>query len=185
MELLDLVNSEDTGTDKVQLGYFETFYDKLFSPRKYTARNILEIGISHGHSILLWRNFFPNATIHAVDVNGCEAINNQERINPIIRDAYSLQFVDQLEKNYFDIIIDDGPHTFESMVFYIQNYIHLVKDGGVLVLEDIINTNWTPILLKMIDPSFNVTVFDMRNKQRDPSFLENWKGGLDVIVVEK
>jgi cephalosporin hydroxylase len=185
MELLDLVKTSNPNTDKVALGYFDVFYDKLFSPRKETTRKVLEIGVWQGGSILLWRDFFIDAHVYGVDIQSCEALDGQDRIVQHVADAYSTNYVDQYKKESFDIIIDDGPHTFESMVFFIQYYLPLVRSGGVLVLEDIINPKWTPMLINMIDPSFKVSVFDMRNKQRDEYLNDKWKNGLDVLVVEK
>jgi len=37
----------------------------------------------------------------------------------------------------FDVIIDDGPHSWESQVWFFKNYDTLLNDGGVLVCEDI------------------------------------------------
>ena len=65
--------------------------------------------------------------------------------------------------------------------------IELYRDEtGVLILEDIWNINWTSSLLELIDREIGtVTVHDMRGKQLTPFLRNNWKDGLDVIVVEK
>jgi hypothetical protein len=88
-----------------------------------------------------------------------------------------------LEPDGYDIFIDDGPHTFDTMKFAIEHYLPLVKSGGVFVIEDIVDRSWTPELCKMIDG--DVKVYDMRNKQRHNFWLDIWKNGLDVIVVKK
>ena len=36
-----------------------------------------------------------------------------------------------------DIVIDDGPHTIESQIYFAANYSDLVKTGGLLIVEDI------------------------------------------------
>lgn len=188
MELIDLAIRNVPYTDKYHLGYIENIYDSIFSPRKDLKQNILEIGILYGGSVLLWRDFFTNSTIYGADITHCPALENQERVVQLNADAYSLEFVNILKKESFDIIIDDGPHTLESMVFYILHYLPLVKSGGLFVLEDIINPHWTPFLLELIKekyPSYKVTVYDMRNKQKGEYLLNLWKNGLDVIVVEK
>jgi predicted O-methyltransferase YrrM len=173
-------------TDKYDLGYTDGFYHDLLSPRVDSVKNLLEIGISEGHSIMLWRDFFPHASITGVDVNPCPRLHSEPRINVFYENAYTQNFVDKFPKNLFDVIIDDGPHTFETMQFFLTNYLPLVKDGGLLILEDIIDPAWTPELLKSIDPNVSkVTTFDMRGKQNNSWLLDLWKNGLDVIVVEK
>ena len=72
------------------------------------------------------------------------------------------------------------------MEFFLKNYLPLVKSKGILILEDIVEVSWTPELLKLIDPSVGtITVRDMREKQFIPAWLEYWKKGLDIIIVEK
>jgi hypothetical protein len=91
----------------------------------------------------------------------------------------------QFKKEQFDIIIDDGPHTFETQSYFLTNYLPLLKKDGVLILEDIIDLNWTPKLLELVDDTkYKVTVVDMRLKQRDPQLLERWRSGLDIVIIE-
>ena len=39
----------------------------------------------------------------------------------------------------FDIIIEDGLHTFEANKCFFENSIHKVKRGGIYIIEDITN----------------------------------------------
>lgn len=185
MELLEHIDNTKSKTGKIELGYFEEFYDQIMSPRKNTCDKILEIGVYHGDSILLWRSFFTNATIYGVDINKCRVLDNKDRVKLYQTDAYKKDFVSKFEKNSFDFVIDDGPHTLSTMKFFLENYLDLVKVGGFLILEDIIESSWTPILLKCIDQKHSVKVYDMRNKVKTPELLRRWKNGLDVIIVEK
>lgn len=97
--------------------------------------------------------------------------------------AYNIPTVDETPDN-LNVIIDDGPHTYESMEFFLRNYIKKLAPGGILVLEDITNISWTPNLVKLIPKTHRVTVHDMRWKQLDPQLMRLWQKGLDVIVVE-
>jgi hypothetical protein len=186
MTLLEFVNNTHPNTDKYDLGYIDEFYDRIFTPRKDTALHILEIGIYEGNSILLWRDFFTKATVFGIDLYPCPKLYKQPRIGQYSLNAYTHECLGVLQNMRFDIIIDDGPHTFESMQFFLQWYLPKLNDGGVLVLEDIIDRNWTAPLVNMIDQSnYKVTVIDMRGLQKTTHLLELWKNGLDVIVVEK
>jgi hypothetical protein len=42
-----------------------------------------------------------------------------------------------LEDN-FDIIIDDGLHTFDANVCFLENSIHKLNPGGYFIIEDIV-----------------------------------------------
>ena len=70
MSLMELVNNSDTDKNTIH-SYIET-YESIFSQRKESAKNILEIGIGdfkelNGGSIELWYKYFTNARIYAVD----------------------------------------------------------------------------------------------------------------------
>ena len=173
-------------TDKYDLGYIHTFYSDLFTPRKESTKNILEIGTQYGGSVLLWRDYFLNATVFALDNIQCPNLINQERIIHIVGDAYSEDFVKRLPNNFYDIIIDDGPHTYESMVIFLTKYFPLVKSGGLMILEDIIDPSWTPKLVELIDTNMcNFRVVPTAGKQIDTQLRIRWANGLDVIVIEK
>lgn len=148
--------------------YIENFYNKNFLPLKDTALNILEIGVWSGGSMLLWKDYFPNATVWGVDIS-TQHINvdfNQDRLKLIIGDAYSDNIINNLPDDYFDIIIDDGPHTLESMRVYIEKYIPKLKqEKGILVLEDIGSISWVEELLELVPERLkaNTSIIDLSN----------------------
>ena len=118
-------------TDKFDLGYVDLFYNDLFSRRKETVSSVLEIGVDHGQSILLWRDFFMNAKIYGVDIDPAPAaiVAEPNRIAHYQLDAYSqngVSCLQQLQFNGYDLIIDDGPHTLESMIFFLKKKLYLV-----------------------------------------------------------
>jgi len=173
-------------TDKHDLGYIDHFYSLLLDHKKKDIKSILEIGVQNGYSAFLWRDFFQNATVTCVDINECPNVIDQERINFYQTDAYTEEFVRQFEDNSFDLVIDDGPHTLKSMEFFLKNYLSLVKSGGILVLEDIINIGWTDDLISMINPNIGkITIHAMGGKALTDTLKKHWQSGLNVIVVEK
>jgi len=54
-------------------------------------------------------------------------------------DAYTFDMIKLLEEKEgkFDVIIDDGPHTWSSQDWFFRNYYSLLNKGGVLMCEDI------------------------------------------------
>jgi 23S rRNA U2552 (ribose-2'-O)-methylase RlmE/FtsJ len=179
-----------TDTDKFDLGYIEHVYaDFLSDPNKIESiKQILEIGVYNGESILLWKNIFVNATIYAIDINSCDKILNVDRINFIRQNAYCIDCCNIFEDESLDLIIDDGPHTLDSFIFLIKNYLVKLKIGGTLIIEDIIDTSWTPILLNILNThqiKNKTSVIDMKLKQKTPYLYNRWKNGLDVLVIER
>jgi hypothetical protein len=178
--LIDLI--DNTKTDKNTCHSYIQTYEELFSEKKFCNNNVLEIGIGepkenkeNGGSIKLWHDYFINSTIYGLDIHDISNINesiiNKERIKLFTSvDAYDIDFI---EKNFkeltFDIMIDDGPHTLESMLFFIKNYLPLLNKNGILVIEDIPDIEWLTILYNSTPDEFksNVHKYDLRsNKNR-------------------
>ena len=169
MSLIELV--DNTRTDKNEIhGYLE-LYEQLLSRLKTSATNILEIGIGpykdpndpkhnyypfgNGGSIKLWADYFSNATIYTIDIidydNIYDGIKNNDKIKIFSSsNAYDEQFVKEnfIDKDIkFDMLLDDGPHTLESMINFIQLYSGLINDNGILMIEDIPDVAWFNELL--------------------------------------
>jgi cyclopropane fatty-acyl-phospholipid synthase-like methyltransferase len=136
-------------------------YEDLFKDMRLSAKNIIEIGVDNGGSIFMWREYFENAKVIGIDNKDCPQLFNRERIEFIKADAYDQQIVSQFQDD-FDVIIDDGPHTLESMTFIIKEYINKTKENGVIVIEDIQDFNWTNILKRQVPENFEVEVRDLR-----------------------
>jgi len=142
--------------------YIDSVYEHLFNKVQDTYLNVLEIGIDRCGSINLWKEYFSNATIYGIDVINFQEIND-ERIKLFKNNAYDINFVNSLPNN-FDLIIDDGPHTLDSMVSFLQYYQSKLNDHGILIIEDIQDINWIEILKSHILPENieNYTVHDLR-----------------------
>lgn len=107
------------GTDKLQHGYIP-FYEKHL-PRE--PKRILEIGVKEGKSIAMWTEYFPNAEIWGLDLfeenhhHECmelmiaNGMNDNTRLHLIKGNQCDWQVSEQLRKQDFDIIIDDGSHN--------------------------------------------------------------------------
>jgi hypothetical protein len=180
MSLVDLV--DNSKTDKNTSHSYLPLYEKLFSHKRDSATHVLEIGIGpqegmNGGSIKLWRDYFTVADIHTVDIIPMNLvyplIQNDPRIHlHTEKNAYDNSFVSSTfgDNNIkFDILIDDGPHTLDSMKSFIQLYAKYMKDDGILVIEDIQDIKWIPTL-KFVTPlglKEYIEIYDLRkNKGR-------------------
>lgn len=143
MTTITEISARYPDTDKNTIHSYTEVYDQLFTPKKHSATEILEIGVLHGGSILTWRDFFPNATITGLDIhNKFPQHELSDRIRIKIRNAYTPEVVSELSDRKYDIMVDDGPHTLESMLYFVRHYLPLLKDDGILVIEDIQKREW-------------------------------------------
>lgn len=146
MKLKDLVSEKNYVTDKFTSHQYLNTYDTLFSPLENTVKNVLEIGIQKGESLLIWKDLFVNANVYGadIDLSPLTIDRTQSRISISGGNAYDLTF---MNANYpgikFDILVDDGPHTLDSMIFFAKNYSSLLAPGGIMVVEDIPVLEWT------------------------------------------
>jgi cephalosporin hydroxylase len=129
--------------------YLEAYYTEEFAnPERVTS--VLEIGVQNGGSLILWHEWFTNAKIVGIDImdaclnNYKEASLGREfpRIEIIIADGYDKSVVYTHKDNSYDYIIDDGPHSIESMKIAIELWMPKVKKGGKLIIEDVQSVEW-------------------------------------------
>ena len=138
----------DKGSDH---DYVAAYYSDEFKDKRDTAKKILEIGVMSGGSLILWHHWFNNASIEGIEVwdgvtesyDFIRQGNDFPRIKIHINDAYNPVFArDTFEDGTYDYIIDDGPHSLDSMKDAITLYMCKLKQGGKLVIEDIQNYDW-------------------------------------------
>jgi hypothetical protein len=170
---------DNTRSDKDTTHSYLPVYEQLFHSKKDHDINIMEIGICHGGSIQLWYDYFKNGIVYGLDILPkhyfFDLIKDRTKIFPST-DAYDLQFIDKTFKDVqFDFIIDDGPHTLGSMIFSAEHYSKLLKDDGILVIEDVQSMNWIPDIIASFPAELRqyVEVIDLRSK----------KGRYDDIMV--
>ena len=140
-------------TDKNTIHSYLQLYETLLEPIKDTAKNILEIGIgdfgpTNGGSLLLWRKYFTNATIHGIDILPLNRVSDELIQDKSIKlycetDAYNKSFVsNNLNNIQFDFLLDDGPHSLESQEKFVELYSPLISENGILIIEDVQDINW-------------------------------------------
>jgi hypothetical protein len=96
------------GTDKLEHGYIP-FYEK-YLPKN--PKKILEIGVKEGRSISMWKKYFPDAVIHGLDLfKEFPVPFNDERVKWHQGNQCDWELLEQLRKEDFDVIIDDGSHN--------------------------------------------------------------------------
>lgn len=153
MSLVELV--DNNLTDKNTNHSYLDLYEQLLKHKKNTATHILEVGIGpipqqNGGSIKLWADYFQNAEVHAVDIIPIDDVFTPLVKHPRVylhtsNNAYNVNFFMNTfytKKDRFDFILDDGPHTLQSMEIFIKLYSNILKDDGILIVEDVQDMEW-------------------------------------------
>ena len=155
------------GTDKGTLGpswsygshNYTDIYEAYFSSFRLKSINILEIGIGaigkmwdarivHGRnieggaSIKMWSEYFPYATIFAIDINEASYLDNN-RVHTFVVDQGNpdeiRKFLKKIGNTMFDFIIDDGSHRPDHQQVSLGLLFPQLKAGGLYFIEDLDN----------------------------------------------
>lgn len=142
MNLIELSRKPGNCTDKADQAHsfqgrtYLDVYAHYFEPIRQSAKRVLEIGVLYGHSLRLWRDFFPNATIYGADIDPSRAFK-EERIVSMTADQSSDQSLSRLsELGPFDVVIDDGSHITEHIIKAFSVLGQKIAPGGFYCVED-------------------------------------------------
>lgn len=155
-------------------------YNHLFSERRNAPLRVFELGLGtnnvnlpsnmgkHGKpgaSLRGWAEYFPNASIFGADID-TDILFTEDRIKTYFCDQTNPHVIKYMWKESeleapFDILIEDGLHTYEANVCFFENSVHKLADGGIYVIEDILNTDI---------PKFQVKLEQWRHQHPDLSF---------------
>lgn len=94
-----------------------------------------------GASLRMWEEYFPNAKIIGADIDpNCKV--STERISTGVLDQTNPKSIAAFWEEFnlvgFDLMIDDGLHTFEAGKCLFENSIEKLKVGGHYVIEDVV-----------------------------------------------
>jgi len=174
-------DSLDKGpTDKGNVhDYINAYYGNEFVDRSKKIK-LVEIGVSSGASIRLWRDWFTNAEIFGFDILKDIYPNYEINIKGttiVYQDGYSNESANMFEDESLDYVIDDGPHNLQSQITAIIQYLPKLKKGGKIIIEDISYVEWEKEFIKLIEEnSLNVSYkfYDLRQN----------KGRFDDMIFE-
>lgn len=146
-------------------GYIEHYYNFKFTNLKIKPMAMLELGVHQGQSIRLWSEWFENTFIYGIDINleSIKKIENFHMVKGIVGDGYTSEMVDKFDDGFFDIIIEDGPHTLDSQIFAAKNWVKKLKKNGFMVIEDIQDISHVEIIINSIPPNYAFKSFDLRS----------------------
>ncbi|WP_052401482.1 class I SAM-dependent methyltransferase [Muricoccus aerilatus] len=127
------------GTDKSSAchGYLK-HYERLFAPWQHAPITLVEIGVFDGASLRTWRQFFSRARIVGLDIDRSCLKHAAEGIEVVIGSQTDAAFLDEVARwTRPNIIIDDGSHQADHIMFTFEHMFRHLVPGGCYVIEDL------------------------------------------------
>jgi len=134
---------------------YTEYYARLFGHCRPHIRKVFECGLGTnnltvpsnmgaagkpGASLRVWRDYFPNAQIYGGDIDP-GVLFSEERISTYYLDQTNPNSIGAvwgvIGESGFDLIIDDGLHTFEAGLCLFQHSVQHLAEGGVYIIEDV------------------------------------------------
>lgn len=137
----DLVQAANYDTDKTLSAGYLSNYEKYFAPLRDDDIRLLELGVFHGGSLQLWRDYFKSGTIVGLDINPVQIDDPSGRIRFYQGRQEDTRLLNRIASKTaptgFDIIIDDCAHIGElSRISFHHLFYNHLKPGGIYVVED-------------------------------------------------
>jgi len=156
------------GSDKGRFHNYTTVYTELFGDRRQQPLRIFELGLGTnnpalassmgtsgrpGASMRGWRELFPNALVYGADIDR-DILFDDDRIQTFYCDQLDAEAIRDLWsqpelRDKMDILIDDGLHTYEANLSFLNGSLDHVRPGGIYVVEDILTASlpeWRALL---------------------------------------
>jgi len=149
---------EKNKSDKSTFHNYTTLYNFLFSKYIKKKINFFEVGLgtnnldvpsnmgpngTPGASLYAFREYFKNANICGADIDD-RILFEDDGIWTFYVDQTNPETIKKLwdcfENTEFDIIIDDGLHDYNANITFFENSFHMLKTGGIYIIEDILNS---------------------------------------------
>lgn len=137
---------------------YTNIYYNLFNHCKSEIKLIFECGIGTnnpnipsnmtsygkpGASLRVWRDYFINSEVYGADIDK-NILFEEDRIKTFYVDQLDQDSIKKLwrniKKNEFDLILDDGLHTFEAGITMFLNSFDRLRKNGIYIIEDVHTT---------------------------------------------
>lgn len=125
--------------------YYLPIYDRYLAPWRGRPVRMLEIGVSRGGSMKLWRKFLgPDAVLFGIDIDPeCARFDGQDsqvRIGSQADPAFLREVI--AEMGGVDIVLDDGSHVSAHIRASLDTLYPLLAEGGLYLIEDLHACYW-------------------------------------------
>ena len=129
----------NSGTDKDVSHAYIPIYERLLTHLVGKSPSVVEMGVASGKSLLMWEEYFQNATILGIDIIDPPAvIDGHPSITFRKANAGNAQALDEATTGMmFDVIIDDASHLLDDQRVAFGAMFPKLKVGGYYFIEDV------------------------------------------------
>lgn len=125
--------------------HYIPIYDRYFARFRGTPVRFLEIGVSQGGSMRMWRQYFgPDATIFGIDIDpDCARFDGeagQVRIGSQDDAGFLAGVVEEM--GGIDLVLDDGSHMMGHVNRSLDILFPLLSPNGIYMIEDLQTAYW-------------------------------------------
>mgnify|MGYP001293966906 CR=1 FL=1 len=180
--------------------YFQV-YEELLS--KYINKEItfVEIGILHGGSLYMWKEYFGNkARIIGIDLHP-----NAKKLE---KDGFEIFIGSQSDPNFWkkffskvgniDILLDDGGHENHQQIITMNEAIPYINDDGIIITEDTHTSyfksfgnpskysfmNYSKYLIDVVNSRFPSNEIKKNNEFRDKIYSISFFESMVAIKID-
>lgn len=174
--------SLDHRPDSGWMGWVHNYamiYEAHFDRMRLTAKKVMELGVWHGGSLRMWRDYFPNAQVYGVENDFSQIEGDDwERITLMKADGGERDSLADLVSKIggeFDLIVDDASHKMADQQTALAVLFPHVKPGGFYVVEDC-HTSFFP------RPARNAETGEWA-KSGEGNQFEIWENGKNATIL--
>ncbi len=154
-------NTDKSGLTDRGGHHYTDLYELLLRRWREREITILELGVLDGGSVRMWREYFPNSHVTAIDIENKVTFPDDPNVEFIHGDAYTDEVISKLSGRAFDIMIDDTDHRVETQTIFIQRYSQFLKPNGIMIVEDIIMKDGSLTLKGHLPENFSCAIVQM------------------------
>lgn len=125
--------------------HYLPIYERYFAAFRNRPIRFLEIGVSQGGSLQMWRKYFgPDAVIFGVDIDeNCRQFDGQAaQVRIGSQDDPDFLKAVVSEMGGLDLVLDDGSHVMKHIRASLDCLFPLLGEGGVYMIEDLQTAYW-------------------------------------------
>ncbi|NBE08988.1 class I SAM-dependent methyltransferase [Paragemmobacter ruber] len=125
--------------------HYIPLYDRYFGRYRGQPVRFLELGVSRGGSLQIWRNYLgPEAILFGIDIEpNCaefDGLAGRVRIGSQDDPDFLRQVVEEM--GGVDVVLDDGSHVMDHIRSSLMTLFPHLSDGGLYVIEDLHTAYW-------------------------------------------
>jgi len=143
-DLAQIYSSEKEG-EAHKWHHYIPIYEKYFEKYRGQKVRFLEIGVSKGGSLRMWREYLgPNAVIFGIDIDkDCLRFNGvyaEVRIGSQDDSSFLTSVVKEM--GGIDVVLDDGSHKMQHIAASLRILFPQLNFGGTYLVEDLHAAYW-------------------------------------------